>query len=111
MGNTAETEERYRRLLTEQARSGLSVRAFARTRGVPAGTLSFWKHELKKREVARASRSTSQASFVPVRIVGQAEAPCSAGYEVVLGGAVVLRMPRDFEVSRVAALVKAVASC
>ena len=36
-----------------------------------------------------------------------AEAPSSAGYDVVLGGALVLRMPRDFDVSRVAALVKA----
>jgi hypothetical protein len=112
MRNKAGTEERYRRLLAEQARSGLSVRAFARTSGVPAGTLSSWKHELKKREAARATKGKTADLFVPVEVIDQAEPPSGgAGYEVVLGRALVLRLPRDFDVHRVAALVKAVASC
>jgi hypothetical protein len=112
MRNKAETEEWYRRLLSEQARSGLSVRAFARMCGVPAGTLSSWRYELKRREAARAARRMSAASFVPVEVIDQVEGPSgSAGYEVVLGSALVLRLPRDFDVPRVAALVKAVASC
>lgn len=113
-----ETERRYRQLLGEQVRSGLSVRAFAERRGVPAGTLSYWRHELKRRDVARAQpqRQASRTSFLPVKVIASEEtlaAPSAApgGYEVLLGRDCVLRLPRDFEIARVVALMKAVASC
>lgn len=117
----AETERFYRRLLVDQTRSGQTVRAFAKARGVPAGTLSFWRHELKKRDAARLQASESQ--FVPVRVV-EAEAvaqpavreprvarPARATYEVVLERGRILRLPADFDDARVAALVRAVTSC
>jgi len=117
----AETERFYRRLLADQARSGLSIRAFARVRGVPAGTLSAWKHELRKRDAqVRAEREPSRPRFVPVRVVdagAQGQPPhepgslVPGGYEVCLGAGRVLRVPRDFDEARVAALVRAVASC
>jgi len=111
-----ETEQRYRRLLAAQAGSGLSLRAFAAEQGIPAGTLSYWKHELKRRDAARAERQRNQGrepQFLAVKVVPATEpAPSAPGaYEVVLGRDFVLRLPRDFEVARVAALVKAVASC
>ena len=116
----AETEKLYRKLLAEVEASGLSQREFAERRGVPAGTLSFWKHELKKRDAAakarKSKKKSSKAKFVPVSVV---EAPKPAdpvvkpteGYEIVLGPDRVLRLPAVFDEGRVAALVRAVASC
>lgn len=124
-----QTERFYRQLLAEQRRSGLSIRAFARERGVPAGTLSAWTHELKKRDAARAARQESGPEFVPVSVVGAegesgappAEsrklsgqwggAPQRSGYEVEFGAGRVLRLPPDFDDARAVALVRAVASC
>jgi hypothetical protein len=103
----------YRQLLAEQRRSGLSIRAFARKRGVPAGTLSSWAHEIKKRDAERGPVRTAASGFVPVSVV---EAPLPAagprgGYELELGGGRVLRLPSDFDGERVAVLVRAVTSC
>ncbi len=113
-----ETEEFYRQLLAEQVRSGLSLRAFAAERGIPAGTLSCWRCQLKRRDAARGSRGrkTAKPRFVPVRIVGvrtaePAPAPSPSVYEVVLGRDRVLRLPADFDEARVAALVRVVTSC
>ena len=121
------TERFYRRLLAEAQRSGQSLRVFAGERGVPAGTLSWWRHELKRRDAAVASVVKERAEapqFVPVRVVDveTAVGPAapqvratrgrpSSSYEVVLGKGRVLRLPPDFDDARVAALVRAVASC
>lgn len=116
----AETEKFYRELLAEQDKSGLSVREFAEKRGVPTGTLSFWRHELKQRDAARAQKAKKKSSkprFVPVSVVPAPppKAPAAerprAGYEIVLGQDRVLRLPAEFDEKRVAALVRAVASC
>lgn len=131
----AETERFYRKLVDEQKRSGLTIRAFAESRGIPAGTLSCWRHQIKKRDEAheRRKKKTSKPAFVPVSVVETAPAVLvkavapkpkssptpatspasgrSASYEVVLGRDRVLRLPADFDEARVAALVRAVASC
>jgi len=136
---TTKAERTYRRVLAEQERSGLSIRAFAAERGHSAGHLSWWRHEIRKRDAARASASAQAVrakpakktnpaatpAFLPVRVIG-AEAPmpvtdsavtaaatAEGGYEVVVAsGRRVLRLPRDFDVTRVAALVRAVeAAC
>jgi transposase-like protein len=114
----AETEKFYRGLLAEQSRSGRSLRAFAATRGIPAGTLSSWRHQLKRRDADRASRKdkAAEARFVPVVVgarVPESPRPTTnpAIYEVVLGHDRVLRLPADFDDTRVAALVRVVASC
>ncbi len=110
-----ETENFYRGLLAEQKRSGMSLRAFAASRGIPSGTLSSWRHHLKRRDADRASKNRSTASFVAVNVVESAPQPTpvqsAAIYEVVLGRDRVLRLPADFNEARVAALVKAVTSC
>ena len=122
----SETERFYRRLVAEQERSGSTARAFAEARGIPPGTLSFWRYELKRRDQARAEAAPARPapSFLPVNVVESCPpAPAASasvvertperaeGYEVVLGGGRVLRLPRDFDDVRVAALVRAVASC
>jgi len=125
----AENEQFYRQLVTEQEKSGLSINAFAATRGIPRGTLSSWRHELKQRDAARARTvdKATKSPFVQVKVVGgrgasvaSAPEPASRArpesgrtvvYEVVLGEGRVLRVPADFDEVRVAALVKVVASC
>ena len=120
----SETEKFYRELIAEQKRSGQTIRAFAEARGVSAGTLSSWRHHLKKRdaEKAQAEEKASKPAFVPVSVTKKAPvAPrpqpkpvptTSRGvYEVVLGPGRVLRLPADFDEQRVAALMRAVASC
>lgn len=127
----ADTEKFYRELVAEQVKGGLTIRAFAEKRGIPAGTLSYWRHHLKKRDAAsaRGSEKASNPAFVPVSVVSTNAPPnttpklkpkpapsaSSAGaravYEVVLGRDRVLRLPADFDEARVAALVRAVASC
>ena len=83
-------------LLEACRRSGLSQAAFCRRRGIPPGTLAFWKHTLAR--AARASRPARRAAptFVPVRVVGppRPAADTSAGpattasgeIEIVLAG-------------------------
>lgn len=135
----AETEERYRRLVEEQERSGLSIRAFADAHGIPRGTLSHWRYLVKQHDAALAAEAAAKKrkrarkprvrkaaearpQFVPVSVVGAVEATlppstatssptATAGYEIVLGPDRVLRVPADFDEARVAALVRAVTSC
>jgi transposase-like protein len=125
----AETEKFYRDLVAEHEQSGLTARAFAAARGIPAGTLSCWRHQIKKRDAlaeARKSKKATKPRFVPVSVVGPetvatpvAQKPSSSAkpagastvYEVRLGRDRVLRLPADFDEARVAALVRAVASC
>ncbi len=116
----AETEKLYRGLVAELDASGLTQREFAEKRGVPAGTVSFWKHELKKRDAAAKARKSkkkpSKPKFVPVSVVPapkpvEPAAKAAEGYEIVLGPDRLLRLPAGFDEGRVAALVRAVASC
>lgn len=108
----AERERHYRELFADHQRSGLSLRAFARERGIPVGTLKYWKHELKRRDAAREQDQGNEAQFLPVKLVAPVEKTVATeSYEVILREGFVFRMPRDFEVDRVAALLKAVSAC
>jgi hypothetical protein len=120
----AETETFYRELIAELEQSGQTIRAFAEARRIPSGTLSSWRYKLKQRDAenAHAEEKASKPRFVPVSVVKKAPVapkpqpkaapPSSRGdYEVVLGRDRVLRLPADFDEARVAALVRAVASC
>lgn len=59
--------EHWRALLEAQRRSGLSLAAFCRRRGLRQGTLSFWKWKLAREAEAGAGRG-APASFVPVQL-------------------------------------------
>ena len=59
--------EHWRALLEAQQRSGLSLAAFCRRRGVRTGTVSFWKWKLAREAEAGAGRGAT-ASFVPIQI-------------------------------------------
>ena len=117
-GGPTAAEERYRSLL-RQRRSGQSLRAFAEDVGVPAGTLAWWQHELRRRDRERANQCAP--TFLPVRVSApprtqkDAEPSVVAAehYEVVLGRGRVIRISPGFDAATVTALVRAVeaASC
>lgn len=69
-----------REILAELERSGLTLRAFAKQRGIAAGTVSYWRHAENKR--ARGARPQQESPcagrsrFVELSI---ADAPVRAG--------------------------------
>ena len=69
----SELERRYRRLLEEHARSGLSQAEFAKRKGIPATTLSWWRGEIGHRDRLRSERNGNGAThppgLLPVEIV------------------------------------------
>lgn len=109
------TEARYRALFRRR-RTGQSLRAFAATVGIPAGTLAWWQHELRRRDRERETEGVP--TFLPVRVVARAGGPehgeCATGnYEVVLDRGRVIRVSPDFDPATLTTLVRAVeaASC
>ena len=80
--------EHWQRLVAGQARSGLSVRAFAERHGVSPDTLTYWKY---KRRGARPTRTT----FAPVQVIDDGN---MRGREFVLElDGVGVRIPPDFD--------------
>ena len=82
-------------VLQEWARSGLSQAAFARRRGMPAGTLAWWRHQLRGQGVA--TRRRPGVPFVEVVGPAPSAAPAPSPFEVVLGGEVTVRVPPAFD--------------
>jgi len=105
-------ESRYRKTFAGRRR-GESLAALAARVGVASGTLSWWRHELRRRDRARAEGGAAPI-LLPVRVLDVApppvpEAEGATGYEVLLaGGRRVLRVPARFEPEAVRALVAAV---
>src|SRR5947209_1781656 len=68
-----EVESRYRALLDEHARSGLTQKDFTAKKGMPAITLSWWRHEITHRDRLRAQRNGKErpaaATVLPVQFV------------------------------------------
>jgi len=64
----------WRALVAAQQRSGLSVAAFCRRRGLRKGTLGFWRWKLARETAAPPPRPTPPA-FVPIQLVGARPAP------------------------------------
>lgn len=109
-------------------KSGLTQAEFCRRRGVKAVTFAWWKRKLRgaaKRAYDRRSRSTTtrsrpEAKFaevkwpdrmlaggVPVAATSDAR---SGGYEIVLTDGLLIRLPGDFDPTKVSQLIGLVAS-
>ena len=109
----------WRGVLKDCARSGLSQAEFCRRRGIPPGTLAFWKHTLMREAAAPARRAGPSApppAFLPVRIVSAPSAwPAAVGgdVEIVLASARVVRVRGPVDVAWLGQLVRAleVAPC
>ena len=84
-------------LLAACAQSGLSVKAFAESAGVPYTTLVYWKRRWPAEPVAR---------FVPVEI----EQRETARIEMVVGD-VVVRVTHDFDEAHLVRVVRALRAC
>ena len=109
-----EREEFWQKHLAQWRASGLSQAAYCRRHGVSAIQLSWWKHELARRQKRGAAgrpaaagpnqgrgpaRQTSDtALFVPIRVAGARGATADAGgFEVFLRSGQRVRVPADFD--------------
>jgi hypothetical protein len=128
-------EDEVRGLLEDAASSGVSRAEFCRQRGLKAGTLSWWKHQLKLRDrrrgrvrveepapltapgggtssrrVHRKKPAEPEATvrLVPltVRVSAAAPAAVRASLEVVVAGGRLVRVPPDFDSSVLIRLVE-----
>lgn len=93
---------RWRRLVAEQERSGLTPAEFAARRGFKAATLYWWRSRLK-----RADRSAP--TIVPIAITESTSTirAARADFELELAGGRVLRVPRGFDEQELARLLAA----
>jgi len=113
------TEKRWRRLVADQERSGLSVREFAESRGLSPWSLYGWRSRLgrarrgSRKPGGEGGRQRERAQeLVAVEIVGREEGgrgPSGGEFELELGG-VVVRVPRGFDESELRRLMSAVRS-
>jgi len=87
-------EGRWRRLLAERDRSGLSVRAFCELHGLSEASLYAWRRTLGERDAARVD-------FVPVHLSSEPKPTTSDGatgpVELVLGPGRCLRVGPGFD--------------
>ncbi len=79
--------ERWRRLMAEAARSGMSTRAFCRQRGVAEAQFYTWRARLNgKAQGAARRRALRAAQGQTFALVSEGAAPLgNAGVELVLG--------------------------
>jgi transposase-like protein len=84
---TKTAESKWRSLIAEQERSGLTARAFAESRGITPTTLYWWRSRLRQRG----------AALVPVTVVAHDEgADKESGAFELEFGEMTLRIPRGF---------------
>jgi len=104
-------KERYwRAAISEQRRSGQSVRAYCRDGGLSEASFYAWRRELKQRRTVRAQKTPQRtgrgARFVPVRLAaGSVSPPGFTSIEVALPSGAVLRLPSSTEPERVATML------
>lgn len=85
-------ERFWRRMLRQWRSSGLSVRAFCRSRGLSEPSFYSWRRVL-------AQRATQPPAFVPVQVVAEASPADTivGGIELVLDGQRVVRIGPAFD--------------
>ena len=101
MGTRRERE--VRALFREQARSGLTVKAFAERRGMSPETLYWWRCELRRRESALGS-----ADLVEVEVSRE---PASDLEIRVSGDEVRITVPEGFDAEHLRRLVTVLRRC
>ena len=92
---TGKAARRWRRIVDDWRRSGLSARQYAQGRGISAQTLYFWSSRLGKQHSESAIATTPPPKFLPVALVETAPAATredSSALEVVLPGGEVIRV-------------------
>lgn len=98
-------ETRWRRIIGEAARSGMSIREFCRRRRLDEGQFYAWRLTLQRRRSERGGkRGVAGATFALVSADGEGE---SAGIELVLEGGRKLRISRGVDAETLRTVVGA----
>jgi len=97
-------EQTIAELISAQKKSGMSIAAFARERGVPAWELYQATRPKRKRRAAKR-----RVDFVEVAV--SPKAPADAPLELVLPGDLRVRVPPGFDELTLRRIVGALASC
>jgi len=100
------TPARMARLVAQWRASGDSRAGFARRHHIPAWTFWYWCHKLSA-EARTESEDTPPATFVPVRMAVEPDAPM---IEIVLSGGERLRVRTGASADLVRAVVTALRS-
>jgi len=115
-GRDPGNERRWRALVAEQRRSGLTIAAFCLDRQLASSAFHYWKRELRTRDAER--RSTRPAArFLPVVVADAATAsPAHSAslLELALPSGEVLRVPAGFDsatLARVLAVLRGQSTC
>jgi len=98
----------WRRWLSRWERSGLTQTEFCRRHGLKLANFAWWKRKLTSQmgSARSAGASASSARFVEVALPAEQ----ALGYEVVLSGGRVVRVPAEFDTQSVSRLIVAVES-
>jgi transcriptional regulator with XRE-family HTH domain len=107
--SVSEAELRYRRLLEEHARSGLTQIAFAEGKGISSSTLSWWRREVQHRDRRRAKLNGAAPRLVPVEVVGEHRA--GPAFVVQLTSGRILRVRGGFDAAELKRLVEVLEAC
>jgi hypothetical protein len=104
-----EKARHWQEVLRAQEASGLSQAAFCRERGISAGTLAWWKRQLRrpgpaKRRMRRRTKETG-AGFIEIGL-GHVATP--VGYEILLSRGRAVRVPGGFDARELSRLIAAV---
>ena len=108
--------ETWKRRLDRWQQSGLSAALFAKQEKVSEPRLYTWRKrfadasQLPKTPALVAPAKATAPAFVPVK-VKPAPAPPSGSIELTLKSGVTLRLPADVSVTRLAEMVKVLATC
>lgn len=100
------TEQDARELLNEQARRGIPLPDFARSKGLSPQRLHWWRSKFARAETA------APATFVPVTLTPATEAACvpaTGAFELALASGRTLRIPADFDATALARLLTVLA--
>ena len=113
------TEEKWRRLLEEQEKSGLKQSQFCRQRGIAGHQFSYWKRKIlkeQKKATTSAERHSPPAKPVAPGLVAVRVRPGGEDRARVLDSTVfelkvngtnhVLRIPEHFDPDRLACLIQ-----
>jgi len=106
-----EKARHWQEVLRAQEAGGLSQAAFCRERGINAGTLAWWKRQLRQsgraeRHMRRTSAETG-AGFIEIGL-GRGATP--VGYEILLSRGRAVRVPGRFDAQELSRLIAAVES-
>lgn len=99
---TKTTEAKWRRLISAQSKSGLTVREFAAAEGISPATLYWWRSKLR-----RDDRGGTE--LVPVEVVepGATLDAAPLGFELQVDGAMTVRVPAGFDEVDLRRLIRA----